>query len=230
VEPVDEVVAEIPPTIVDEPTPAPVEDEPEAAPSVESATVATETSAQPVKTRQRRPRRRPTASIEQPSIETAPESEPVVEPIIEASQPEETPVEATAAEDRGGSEDAEPPGPDSAESSTEDAGVTDLPDSVIAAALREIITFENDHPGAATDPATWRRRFRQAVERAGGPRLDARALSQLIRSRLLPRRLIEPTGPAESGRKLRPYQIRRNHPNVIALVGRRETASNGSEG
>lgn len=227
-EPIDEVVEEPTPIIGDVPTPEPVETE--AVPSHDSAVLTPEAPEQPVKTRQRRPRRRTTAPAEQPPVDVTSEPEPVVEAIQETTQPDVRPVEATTDEGDGTSEEAEPTSPPPVESSADEADLTGIPDPVIAAALREIIAFENDHPGAATDPATWRRRFRQAVERAGGPRLDAKSMSQLIRARLLPHRLIEPAGPADSGRKLRPYQIRRNHPNVVALVGRREaTSANGTE-
>ncbi|HEY7032429.1 MAG TPA: hypothetical protein VH482_13905, partial [Thermomicrobiales bacterium] len=99
-----------------------------------------------------------------------------------------------------------------------------IPDAVLATALRELIDAEDDPSGEPITPTIWRRRLRQAIERADGPRLGPKAMSRLIRSRLLPRRLVEPTGePPSPGTRLRPYRVNRDHPVVIALLA----ASNG---
>lgn len=92
-----------------------------------------------------------------------------------------------------------------------------IADAVLATALRELIDFENDQNGKPINPTVWRKRLRQAVERAGGPRLDPKAMSRLIRSRLLPNRLVEPTGePPHPATRLRPYRVIRDDPDVVA--------------
>src|SRR5262249_27432850 len=68
-----------------------------------------------------------------------------------------------------------------------DVDPTTTPETVLPPAPRELIDFEDEQDGDPTPPTTWRKRLRQAIERAGGPRLDPRAVSRLIRSRLLPR-------------------------------------------
>jgi hypothetical protein len=126
--------------------------------------------------------------------------------------------------------EAEPASNVTTESTVAETDLTTITDDLLAIALRDVMAFESDQTGKPISPATWRRRFRQALERAGGPHLDAKSMSRLIRSRLLPRRLIEPTGASEpSNKKLRPYLIRRNHPNVIALLSRNSEDTSATE-
>jgi uncharacterized LabA/DUF88 family protein len=108
------------------------------------------------------------------------------------------------------------------EPATEDADTEVDPmtisDPVLAIGLRELIDFENEHNGQPINPTAWRKRLRQSIERAGGPRLDPKAMSRLIRSRLLPGHLVEPTGePPSPGTRLRPYRVNRGNLGVSAL-------------
>jgi uncharacterized LabA/DUF88 family protein len=93
-----------------------------------------------------------------------------------------------------------------------------IPDSILTTALRELVDVEDEQHGNPIDPTAWRKRLRQAIERAGGPRLDPKAMSKLIRSRLLPDHLVVPTGePPSPGTRLRHYRVNRDDPEVLAL-------------
>jgi uncharacterized LabA/DUF88 family protein len=116
--------------------------------------------------------------------------------------------------------------PSSTDEAETDVDPATIPDAVLATALRELIDVEDEQDGDPINPTIWRKRLRQAIERTGGPRLDPKAMSRLIRSRLLPRHLVEPTGdPPSPGTRLRPYRINRDHPDIIALVGSRNGGS-----
>jgi uncharacterized LabA/DUF88 family protein len=149
-------------------------------------------------------------------IETPPVDEVTniaVEPSLEVSVPEE-PILAEAA-----SVDPTEPGPTL--ESEEDAAdhPTEVTDAVLAAALREVIDYEDEHTGTPSNPTNWRERLRQAIERAGGPHLDKKEMTYFLRTRLVPNRIVEPTGePPDPTRKLRAYRVRRDHPNVVALL------------
>ncbi len=99
------------------------------------------------------------------------------------------------------------------------ADPTAVSDAVLATALREVMAYEDEQAGTPINPSEWRKRLRQAIERAGGPHLDPKAMTRFIRTRLIPNRLLEPTDEApDAARKLRPYRVRRDHPKVVALV------------
>ncbi|HKG25763.1 MAG TPA: OST-HTH/LOTUS domain-containing protein, partial [Thermomicrobiales bacterium] len=108
---------------------------------------------------------------------------------------------------------------------------TAISDAALAAALREVIAYEDERAGTPINPSEWRKRLRLAIERAGGPHLDPKAMSRLIRTRLIPERIVEPTGePPDQGRRLRPYRVRRDHPSVIALSEQNDSRSQRNGG
>jgi uncharacterized LabA/DUF88 family protein len=147
--------------------------------------------------------------------------------LLPAPSPVEEPA-AVAAEASGSrppreADAQEPSATDDVETNVDPATI---PDAVLATALRELIDVENDPSGEPITPTIWRRRLRQAIERAGGPRLGPKAMSRLIRSRLLPHRLVEPTGePPSPGTRLRPYRVNRAQLDVVASV---ESGAGGS--